>query len=1048
LIYSNDGIKKSNIKNKSDNKIINFATISKNIEIENEKCKKAKSNLIPVRDKDINNCNFIEKNNIKSNEIKIDLKRANSKRDKKHHKNNIIINDNDEYFILKEEKKESIEKKEKIKYDRNKIKNACNISSEIINLEKNPILNIEIQAQNTIQNQKILTQNVANNNGINNNPLANLIHISKENINIVKIDKIKEKSNPYRDVVSKLIDKIKNVDKNTSSEQKSNSVEISFKENLFKSINNNNNQYFENLNNDPLDTICDNFKENLKKANLTEIEKEKILKSPLNKESINFINNLNLLNDNNNFSMRNTNYLNNYVNYIEAENFKNENAHDKNENDTDTAYSSSNQSETNNYHVENSELPCLHENSVDSFEINKLSQNYNSNNLINLKNNLRKNNKNLIKANDISTSKKSDLIDVKNINNYLISPKKNQRSLVKIDSNFDSEFKNGFTKNKDFDLINVNTNINFRKNSNEKRKSLNEKKIEKDINFINEMKEFIEIKNRNIASNDSHSNVNILNSEALIKENIQEKNQNKIHFALNPLASIYKVSNKKINNSSNDLDINKENKNSDVQLKLSQENNISENQHIDLDGNYQESYFSNYNNANNHFNKKYSNFNINSPNSSKSESSFFNGKNDLYASYNMNNYYGNSAMFSNLSYNPLYSAGINPLSSNFPINNQKSYFSFNSPNSIKTKDFKNYQKFEKDKSFLNNNYNNSNTYINQNNNICESKIDQNNNTEQKINKENIEKQNPNTFSENNKKSKNKHKKNSSNINISKDDLNIIKSKNLNFTEIKSQNENKKQKISKLINTSLNQNNINSNTIKNNNLTTISNGNTNTISNQNSQNIQIFSNNIGLIPQSQVYQNYIPKNVNFRNFNFPLDITNSFNLGFSPNINNYNFFYPLNMNNVSFMNMNLFNVNNNNNYYDTNFYKKLHNDILEYNQKLEKNISFTKEIKSNVVCYLTEQIKDILSFLNIEINIYGSFANDLSIESSDIDLIVKYELKNYENPNINVAQNNYIIDIEYIISFLTNSFEKNHCMDKVNPIYTASVPIIKLVRKNN
>jgi DNA polymerase sigma len=100
----------------------------------------------------------------------------------------------------------------------------------------------------------------------------------------------------------------------------------------------------------------------------------------------------------------------------------------------------------------------------------------------------------------------------------------------------------------------------------------------------------------------------------------------------------------------------------------------------------------------------------------------------------------------------------------------------------------------------------------------------------------------------------------------------------------------------------------------------------------------------------------------------------------------------------------------------------------------------------VIYYLKEKIKENLEFLNIEISIYGSFANDLSIESSDIDFIVKYEIQNddfFENQNL-IQNTNNKINIEYIISYLTKSFNRIKCMEKVRPIYTASVPIIKLV----
>ncbi len=64
--------------------------------------------------------------------------------------------------------------------------------------------------------------------------------------------------------------------------------------------------------------------------------------------------------------------------------------------------------------------------------------------------------------------------------------------------------------------------------------------------------------------------------------------------------------------------------------------------------------------------------------------------------------------------------------------------------------------------------------------------------------------------------------------------------------------------------------------------------------------------------------------------------------------------------------------------------------------------------------------------------YGSFATNLTIESSDIDLTVKF--------NNNLIQK----DIEQILNKLSEEFLKLNKFESVNPISTASVPVIKLV----
>jgi DNA polymerase sigma len=63
------------------------------------------------------------------------------------------------------------------------------------------------------------------------------------------------------------------------------------------------------------------------------------------------------------------------------------------------------------------------------------------------------------------------------------------------------------------------------------------------------------------------------------------------------------------------------------------------------------------------------------------------------------------------------------------------------------------------------------------------------------------------------------------------------------------------------------------------------------------------------------------------------------------------------------------------------------------------------------------------------DIYGSFASGLAIESSDIDLSVKYTEGQ---------------DIVAMMNRITESLKASGKVESVTPIYTASVPVIKLV----
>jgi DNA polymerase sigma len=94
----------------------------------------------------------------------------------------------------------------------------------------------------------------------------------------------------------------------------------------------------------------------------------------------------------------------------------------------------------------------------------------------------------------------------------------------------------------------------------------------------------------------------------------------------------------------------------------------------------------------------------------------------------------------------------------------------------------------------------------------------------------------------------------------------------------------------------------------------------------------------------------------------------------------------------------------------------------------------KPIKLNVVTELGKILKNSFEY-EINIEIYGSFACDICIESSDIDLKV-----------VIINPESHIIDYDRIIFCLVNYFNEKKIFEKVTPINTASIPIIKLVIK--
>ena len=150
------------------------------------------------------------------------------------------------------------------------------------------------------------------------------------------------------------------------------------------------------------------------------------------------------------------------------------------------------------------------------------------------------------------------------------------------------------------------------------------------------------------------------------------------------------------------------------------------------------------------------------------------------------------------------------------------------------------------------------------------------------------------------------------------------------------------------------------------------------------------------------------------------------------MNNYYFNYNFNFNNN-------FNILQNIENKSHNFYFQLHNELLEYSNSINGINLLLKEIKLYSISYVENIIKQAISKIfqiildcQIIIDIYGSFATDLCIESSDIDLTVRIL-----DPTVTSSE-------EIFVKLLDN-FQKLKVFETVNPIFTASVPILKLVK---
>ena len=116
--------------------------------------------------------------------------------------------------------------------------------------------------------------------------------------------------------------------------------------------------------------------------------------------------------------------------------------------------------------------------------------------------------------------------------------------------------------------------------------------------------------------------------------------------------------------------------------------------------------------------------------------------------------------------------------------------------------------------------------------------------------------------------------------------------------------------------------------------------------------------------------------------------------------------------------------------------ELSKEILDYKIKVNKNKEFLQQIKEKYIKNMYEQINIILIDEKVDFlcSFYGSTISGLSIENSDIDILVKLR----ENKN----EKNYIHNImEKLVDNLKK--KKINYVTTINPIFSASVPVIKL-----
>ena len=115
--------------------------------------------------------------------------------------------------------------------------------------------------------------------------------------------------------------------------------------------------------------------------------------------------------------------------------------------------------------------------------------------------------------------------------------------------------------------------------------------------------------------------------------------------------------------------------------------------------------------------------------------------------------------------------------------------------------------------------------------------------------------------------------------------------------------------------------------------------------------------------------------------------------------------------------------------------QLNDDILIYSKNLSIILESLSPIKNHIIETIKTQIKACFlgEKFNYQIEVYGSFKSQIDIVCSDIDMVfIPHKSKNLDEFNL--------------IRRLSTHFSSLDKYFKVTPIYTASIPIIKLVIK--
>ena len=126
------------------------------------------------------------------------------------------------------------------------------------------------------------------------------------------------------------------------------------------------------------------------------------------------------------------------------------------------------------------------------------------------------------------------------------------------------------------------------------------------------------------------------------------------------------------------------------------------------------------------------------------------------------------------------------------------------------------------------------------------------------------------------------------------------------------------------------------------------------------------------------------------------------------------------------------------------FNDLTQEILSHEENITNNLSLLEKYRKEIYFKIKNFIENVLYKNNFDVKLikYGSHETGLSIESSDIDILIKF-CKNININNIGINNQQNIEEILALIYNELNNKKEKFYIIQINAIYTASVPVLKI-----